>query len=994
MSQSYCGPNNNSSNNNQDRNASDGIETLFEGQDGDAELPPVEMRPRTNSATAIELGSRTPGRIAMGMASARIRRSYASPVKEQYHLPARPASHSLVSPAGQARHPGHDVQNLPQHQSDSRVSDGPTQSVAASLGVRSPSVARRVLLHRLPSPSQAHKHPASSSTPYASQASTPHIKETAGMSHLQQHISKSPGPKGHHTQTGQKQPISSGSKGHHTQGGQNPQVSRIAGSDTNIAIEKGTGGRLASPLTLSHQTSQQSDHHQEKVWELRPEFRHLDSAEEAGPRSLDENLLFSGVSRSTGIEIPGRDSLSAISPIPADGRSSPYGDLGFALRAQRGSRDWNLPRQRHSLDSGQRYLSQSVELSPYHYHHHHQGRRPTVHGSSSFYAGLPHHYPPRYYQHQHPTELEQMTVYDQHRLIPDEDQVSLGSGMEQGFHASRSGYPNPSHVTEGMSNPTTSSYHSDIQPPDGAPHRSLQGPHLHAMSPMSRASISLAPLPEEQQHNLSAISGDSLSDLRDLRYGSASSLALSSSVPCESSGFPPHHRRYRVVPNYPGDLRQPFHHGGAASTSIWASGERWNQPGPQSLFSRTATGSASSSSHLRHQRSSSIHSIPTLETRHGLDLAAQAVYSYDDNSLSRPVHNYSSNININNYNYHNFHHPDHLYPPEYQQYHPSQGFPGENAIAPVDVRARSQSLVSAPGSDIAARLGGFASGRHLDPYDRAWSYSVTSLVESGSGSTVGLLASEDAPRAGMESPDAPGGADLCPACHRPFDSGRKRRLIDTCGHERCYTCMFNSEMCPVCVAQAALHRDAPRPLVDPAGYTAHRPKLKTNGHLTSEMKGRQGDRPGEIPELPPPRGSSSSPAPPPGSYKVAPPVPAKPKYMHPASSSRTGAPPIIPPTSLANQGPAFAPHPQYDSLSHTYYGSDSASSAPGLPRVGGAYPVGGATTMENMPSQQPATSIDRGGDKDSPPPPPPDVAQTDLMMRLGLLLGDRVPPGG
>lgn len=27
--------------------------------------------------------------------------------------------------------------------------------------------------------------------------------------------------------------------------------------------------------------------------------------------------------------------------------------------------------------------------------------------------------------------------------------------------------------------------------------------------------------------------------------------------------------------------------------------------------------------------------------------------------------------------------------------------------------------------------------------------------------------------------------------------------------------------------------------------------------------------------------------------------------------------------------------------------------------------------------------------KDSPPPPPPDVAHGDLMMRLGLLLGDR-----
>ena len=31
------------------------------------------------------------------------------------------------------------------------------------------------------------------------------------------------------------------------------------------------------------------------------------------------------------------------------------------------------------------------------------------------------------------------------------------------------------------------------------------------------------------------------------------------------------------------------------------------------------------------------------------------------------------------------------------------------------------------------------------------------------------------------------------------------------------------------------------------------------------------------------------------------------------------------------------------------------------------------------------------GEKHSPPPPPPDVAQNDLMMRLGLLLGDSRP---
>ena len=38
----------------------------------------------------------------------------------------------------------------------------------------------------------------------------------------------------------------------------------------------------------------------------------------------------------------------------------------------------------------------------------------------------------------------------------------------------------------------------------------------------------------------------------------------------------------------------------------------------------------------------------------------------------------------------------------------------------------------------------------------------------------------------------------CPACRQPFDLGKRRRLVDTCGHERCHSCMFNSDQCPVC----------------------------------------------------------------------------------------------------------------------------------------------------------------------------------------------------
>ncbi|XP_019865563.2 protein TANC2-like isoform X2 [Aethina tumida] len=41
-------------------------------------------------------------------------------------------------------------------------------------------------------------------------------------------------------------------------------------------------------------------------------------------------------------------------------------------------------------------------------------------------------------------------------------------------------------------------------------------------------------------------------------------------------------------------------------------------------------------------------------------------------------------------------------------------------------------------------------------------------------------------------------AGTCPSCDMPFDKGKKRRLIDNCGHERCYSCMFTNEACPLC----------------------------------------------------------------------------------------------------------------------------------------------------------------------------------------------------
>ncbi|XP_063983785.1 protein TANC2 isoform X2 [Diachasmimorpha longicaudata] len=52
-------------------------------------------------------------------------------------------------------------------------------------------------------------------------------------------------------------------------------------------------------------------------------------------------------------------------------------------------------------------------------------------------------------------------------------------------------------------------------------------------------------------------------------------------------------------------------------------------------------------------------------------------------------------------------------------------------------------------------------------------------------------------RALVESTSMVGGS-MCPSCEMPFDKGKKRRLIDSCGHERCYSCLFRSEACPIC----------------------------------------------------------------------------------------------------------------------------------------------------------------------------------------------------
>ena len=60
---------------------------------------------------------------------------------------------------------------------------------------------------------------------------------------------------------------------------------------------------------------------------------------------------------------------------------------------------------------------------------------------------------------------------------------------------------------------------------------------------------------------------------------------------------------------------------------------------------------------------------------------------------------------------------------------------------------------------------------------------------------------ENAAFNGHQRPPSSSASEFCPSCREAFDCGKKRRLIDSCGHERCYTCMFSKELCSLCTIE-------------------------------------------------------------------------------------------------------------------------------------------------------------------------------------------------
>ncbi|XP_044761328.1 protein TANC2 isoform X3 [Coccinella septempunctata] len=101
----------------------------------------------------------------------------------------------------------------------------------------------------------------------------------------------------------------------------------------------------------------------------------------------------------------------------------------------------------------------------------------------------------------------------------------------------------------------------------------------------------------------------------------------------------------------------------------------------------------------------------------------------------------------------------------------------------------------------------------------------------------------------------------CPSCDMPFDKGKKRRLIDNCGHERCYSCMFYNEVCPLCFvnnqedeidgiitspnninlkgSQITLYGEITPQYLRTDEKIPCRTRVKTNGHFTTPTQKKQ-----------------------------------------------------------------------------------------------------------------------------------------------------------
>ncbi|XP_061180864.1 protein TANC2-like isoform X2 [Saccostrea echinata] len=264
----------------------------------------------------------------------------------------------------------------------------------------------------------------------------------------------------------------------------------------------------------------------------------------------------------------------------------------------------------------------------------------------------------------------------------------------------------------------------------------------------------------------------------------------------------------------------------------------------------------------------------------------------------------------------------------------------------------------------------------VPPVNRLWSYSVTSLSDMGLDPVIpnqyryfetkhdGYCDVDILRDLTMDQQ----AVDCCPLCHMPFDKGKKRRLIDTCGHAKCYSCMFTYDTCRICENNPTGAGHHIRQSSDISPYS-NRPRMKTNGHFTPQMRTEISTQ--TTPSKSTPTSLSLSNVYHGGKQIPEPQVPAsKPRFFKPISLSPTG--PNPPPSVPSSQ---------------KSYMSDSAAIAPSDPSADPSLtPYDDLDELSRLDREGPALDLN---DHLDPPPPSPDVAQNDLMVRLGLLLSDK-----
>ncbi|XP_078333693.1 protein TANC2-like isoform X6 [Crassostrea virginica] len=211
-------------------------------------------------------------------------------------------------------------------------------------------------------------------------------------------------------------------------------------------------------------------------------------------------------------------------------------------------------------------------------------------------------------------------------------------------------------------------------------------------------------------------------------------------------------------------------------------------------------------------------------------------------------------------------------------------------------------------------------------------------------------------------------ADCCPLCHMPFDKGKKRRLIDNCGHAKCYSCMFNSDSCRICENNPPVGGHHIRQSSDISPISGQRPRVKTNGHFTPHLRST------ETATQTTPKSLSLSNVHSGGRQIPEPQVPSsKSRYFKPISLSPTGT--STPQSTPRGYNPrSLMTDPVHDSVDH------------GLTTEPSLTPYDDLDELSRLDKEGPALELN---DQIDPPPPSPDVAQNDLMVRLGYLLSDK-----